>query len=138
MKLTSLRAHLLISALLFAVLALPIGTSAREATDLISEPALEQRMLALSENLRCLVCQNESLAASRAELAEDMRHEIRNLLRAGKSDEEVVDFLVARYGDFVRYRPPFKPATLLLWLGPALLVLLRIVNFLRLTRRGKA
>ncbi len=74
----------------------------------------------LAEDLRCLVCQNESLAGSRAELAEDLRREIRAQMKAGKSDPEVIEYLTTRYGDFVLYRPPFKPVTYLLWLGPFL------------------
>lgn len=126
--------RLLALALLLAAVALPAPASAGEAKDLASEQALERRMLTLAEDLRCLVCQNESLAASRADLAEDMRNEIRNLMRAGQSDEAVVSFLVARYGDFVRYRPPLKPSTWVLWLTPALLLLLGLVIFVRLVR----
>jgi cytochrome c-type biogenesis protein CcmH len=83
--------------------------------------ATERRFNAIASELRCLVCQNETLAGSNAELARDLRREIRELIRAGKSDDEIMDFMVGRYGDFVRYRPPFKASTLLLWLGPALL-----------------
>jgi cytochrome c-type biogenesis protein CcmH len=84
------------------------------------DPAIEQRLVNLADDLRCLVCQNESLAGSHAELAEDLRREIRGQMKAGKSDKEVIAYLTARYGDFVLYRPPFKPATYLLWLGPVL------------------
>ena len=84
------------------------------------DPIIEQRMVNLAEDLRCLVCQNESLAGSHAELAEDLRREIRGQMKAGKSDKEVVEYLTTRYGDFVLYRPPFKPVTYLLWLGPVL------------------
>lgn len=84
------------------------------------DPVIEQRLVKLAEDLRCLVCQNESLAGSHAALAEDLRREIRTLMKAGKSDKEVVDYLTERYGDFVLYRPPFKPVTWLLWLGPVL------------------
>jgi cytochrome c-type biogenesis protein CcmH len=86
------------------------------------DPAVEQRLNRLAEELRCLVCQNESLAGSRAELANDLRREIRDLIKAGKTDREIVDYLVERYGDFVRYRPPVKPTTFLLWFGPFLLL----------------
>ncbi|MDR2452055.1 MAG: cytochrome c-type biogenesis protein CcmH [Candidatus Accumulibacter sp.] len=81
----------------------------------------EKRFNAIAAELRCLVCQNESLAASSADLARDLRREIRDMIRAGKSDAEIMDFMVDRYGDFVRYRPPLKGSTLLLWFGPALL-----------------
>ncbi|MBI1284923.1 MAG: cytochrome c-type biogenesis protein CcmH [Thiobacillus sp.] len=92
-------------------------TEARPAAD---DPVIEQRMVNLAEDLRCLVCQNESLAGSHAELAEDLRREIRAQMKAGKNDKEVIEYLTTRYGDFVLYRPPFKPVTYLLWLGPLL------------------
>lgn len=84
------------------------------------DPVIEQRMVKLAEDLRCLVCQNESLAGSHAELAEDLRREIRAQMKAGKDDKQVIAYLTERYGDFVLYRPPFKPVTWLLWLGPVL------------------
>ncbi len=86
--------------------------------------ALEARLKAMSQELRCLVCQNSTLADSDAPLAEDLRNEIRVQMRAGKSDQEIVDYLVARYGDFVRYRPPVNSNTVLLWFGPFLLLLI--------------
>lgn len=107
-------------------LALGAGASfaraAGEATPVAADPELEVRVQALSANLRCLVCQNESVAESRAPLAIDLRNQVREQLGAGKSEAEVIDFMVARYGDFVLFKPPFKPVTLLLWLGPALLL----------------
>ncbi|MDP2786537.1 MAG: cytochrome c-type biogenesis protein CcmH [Pseudomonadota bacterium] len=93
---------------------------AGEAAPVGEDPVIEQRMVKLSEDLRCLVCQNESLAGSHAELAEDLRKEIRTQMKAGKGDKEVIEYLTTRYGDFVLYRPPFKPLTYLLWLGPLL------------------
>ncbi len=104
-----------------AALALLAGAAtgfAAEAQPLTQDPVVEKRLTRISENLRCLVCQNESLAGSRADLAEDLRREVRNLIVAGKSDKEIIDFLVARYGDYVLYDPPFKASTLLLWVGP--------------------
>ena len=101
-----------------------LGAQAREAVPLADDEAVEQRLVGIAAELRCLVCQNESLAESRAGLAEDLRREIRTLIRQGKSDAEVMDYLVARYGDFVRYRPPLKPTTWLLWGGPLLFVAL--------------
>ena len=101
-----------------SAVAAPLGALGPEAAPMTSEPELEARLLALSEELRCLVCQNESLASSRAELADDLRREVRDLLRQGKSDQAVKDFLVQRYGDFVLYRPELKPLTWLLWFGP--------------------
>ena len=86
----------------------------------IHDPVIEQRLVKLADELRCVVCQNETLANSPAELAVDLRREIRAQMKAGKDDEQVIAYLVERYGDFVLYRPPFKPVTWLLWLGPVL------------------
>lgn len=97
---------------------------AGEAMPLAEDPALEARLKAMSQELRCLVCQNSTLADSSAPLAEDLRKEIRAQMRAGKSDKEVVNYLVARYGDFVRYRPPVNISTALLWFGPFLLLII--------------
>ncbi len=87
------------------------------------DPQIEQRMKALTEQLRCLVCQNETLADSRADLAEDLRKQIREQMKAGKSDQEIIAFLTARYGDFVLYKPPVKATTYLLWFGPFVLMI---------------
>lgn len=106
--------------LLSLLISLAVSVWAGEATPLAADPAIEKRMLNLAEELRCVVCQNESLAASNAELAQDLRREIREQMVAGMSDKEVLDYLTIRYGDFVLFRPPFKPVTYLLWLGPPL------------------
>ena len=121
-----------------SAVAAPISALGPEAAPMTSEPDLEARLLALSEELRCLVCQNESLASSRAELADDLRREVRDLLREGKSDQAVKDFLVQRYGDFVLYRPELKPLTWLLWFGPFALLLGAVAGlwwYLRQRRR---
>ena len=98
--------------------------------------AVEQRMIKLSEELRCLVCQNQSLADSNSGLAGDLRREIRVMIVDGKKDKEIVDFMVQRYGDFVLYRPPVKSTTVLLWFGPfALLAIGAIALYLQLKRR---
>ena len=97
---------------------------ANDAKPLSEDPVLEARLKAMSHELRCLVCQNQTLADSDAPLAEDLRKEIRTQMREGKSDQEVIDYLVARYGDFVRYRPPVNNSTALLWFGPFLLLLI--------------
>ncbi len=102
-------------------------SAGREALPMAEDPKLEARLVDISQELRCLVCQNESLASSHAELADDLRNEVRELLRTGKSDQEVKDFLVARYGDFVLYRPEVKPLTWVLWFGPFLLLLVAAV-----------
>lgn len=87
------------------------------------DPAIEQRLQKLSQELRCLVCQNETLADSRADLAEDLRDEIREQMKAGKSDKEIIAFLTDRYGQFILYRPQVTPTTYLLWFGPFVLLL---------------
>jgi cytochrome c-type biogenesis protein CcmH len=97
----------------------------------------EQRYKNLIEELRCLVCQNESLVGSQAELAQDLRQEVYALMAQGKSDQEVVDFLVARYGDFVLYNPPVKPSTYLLWYGPFVLAVIALVVLYRTISRRK-
>ncbi len=113
--------RLIFVAALMALFCAPSAWS-REAPINAEDPVVEARMMALASELRCLVCQNQTLAESDAALAEDFRREIRDLIREGKSDPEIIQFLVDRYGNFVRYRPPFSGATILLWLGPLLLV----------------
>ena len=111
---------------------------AREAPSAADDPALENRVMKLTADLRCLVCQNQSLADSHADLAIDLKNEVRSQMRAGKTDAEIRNYMVARYGDFVLYDPPFKASTLLLWAGPfALLVLglLGLAVYLRSRRR---
>ncbi len=88
-----------------------------------ADPALEARVMAISEELRCLVCQNETIAASHADLAIDLRKQIRIKLTQGQSQQQILDFMVERYGDFVLYRPPLKASTVLLWAGPFVLLL---------------
>lgn len=127
----------LLLCLLFA-LAPAFPLQAAEATDLAQDPVVEQRLIAISEELRCLVCQNESLAGSRADLANDLRREIRTLIKDGKTDPEIMDFLVSRYGDFVRYRPPVKPLTWVLWFGPAALLLLAGFGLWRMVRSNRS
>ena len=108
------------TALLLIVLALP--AYAKEAAPAAQDPALEQRVMRLTTELRCLVCQNQSLADSHADLAIDLKNQVRSQMQAGKSDAEIRDYMVARYGDFVLYRPPLKPTTALLWAGPFVLL----------------
>jgi len=109
-----------ITAVLLMVLALP--AYANEAAPAAQDPALEQRVMRLTSELRCLVCQNQSLADSHADLAIDLRNQVRSQMQAGKSDAEIREFMVARYGDFVLYRPPLKSTTALLWAGPFVLL----------------
>jgi cytochrome c-type biogenesis protein CcmH len=111
--------------LIMLLLAIAATTAfAGEAKPLGEDPALEARLKNVSQELRCLVCQNTTLADSSAPLAEDLRREIRVLMREGKSDKEVVEYLVARYGDFVLYRPPVNSSTALLWFGPFLMLII--------------
>ena len=106
--------------LLCAALA-TVAVRAADAPPSVADPALEARMLGIAAELRCLVCQNQTIADSHADLAVDLRNQVRDMLRQGRSDAEIRDYMTARYGDFVLYRPPFKGITLLLWVGPALL-----------------
>jgi cytochrome c-type biogenesis protein CcmH len=108
---------------------------AKDAAPLAVDPALEQRLISISEEMRCLVCQNESLAGSRSDLANDLRREIRTLIQEGKSDDQIRTFMVERYGDFVLYRPPVKPITWLLWIGPFVILVIGIVGLLSYLRR---
>ncbi len=114
-----------------AVPAAAQGTALPAAED----PVLEARMLAIAEELRCLVCQNQTIADSHSGLAEDLRREVRAQLRKGASDDDVRKYMVERYGDFVLYRPPVKSTTLLLWVGPALLLLAAAVGLVWTLRR---
>ena len=132
MKLNFALAHALAA---LALLAASPWTHAAEAQPLAQDPVVEKRLMSISENLRCLVCQNESLAGSRADLAEDLRREVRHLIVAGKSDQEIIDFLVARYGDYVLYDPPFKATTLLLWVGPFVVLAGGLVGLILFLRR---
>jgi cytochrome c-type biogenesis protein CcmH len=113
------------------------GAMAKEAAQLAEDPVVEQRLIAISEEMRCLVCQNESLAGSRSDLANDLRRELRTLIKQGKTDAEIREFMVSRYGDFVLYRPPVKPTTWLLWAGPFGLMILGVgALFVYLRRRN--
>jgi cytochrome c-type biogenesis protein CcmH len=128
-------AFLILALLLSAPLAAP--ALAKEAQPMGSDPAIEARLKSLGSELRCLVCQNQTLADSHADLAKDLRQEIREMMQQGKSDPEIVDYLVHRYGDFVLYRPPFKATTALLWAGPALLVVVGATALVTALRRRR-
>jgi cytochrome c-type biogenesis protein CcmH len=110
----------------------------KQALPNAEDPVIEQRLVKLAEDLRCLVCQNESLAGSHAALAEDLRREIRAQMKAGKDDEQVIAYLTERYGDFVLYRPPFKPETWLLWLGPLVFLGIGGAAWIMTLRRRRA
>jgi cytochrome c-type biogenesis protein CcmH len=117
---------------------LPAYVYAGQAKDLAQDPVVEKRLVHLAQNLRCLVCQNESLAASQADLAKDLRQEVREMIKKGMTDKQITDYLVARYGDFVLYDPPVKKTTLVLWYGPFALLLVGLaVLFYQLRKRRR-
>ena len=107
---------------LLILFALPFFAIAKEAQPVADDPALEKRMMELSRQLRCPVCQNETLADSQADLAADLRRQIKEMMKEGKSDQEIIAFLTERYGDFPFYKPRVKPTTYLLWFGPFVLL----------------
>jgi cytochrome c-type biogenesis protein CcmH len=120
------------------ILLIPCLAAAEEARPLADNPQAEARLKHLAVELRCLVCQNQTLADSNAPLAEDLRREVREMIAKNMSDQEIIDFLVQRYGDFVLYRPPLKATTTLLWLGPFLLLIAGATTLvLALRRRQK-
>lgn len=122
---------LLLSCMVFAVLA-------QEAPSEGDDPAIEKRLHNLSQELRCLVCQNETLADSRADLAVDLRNQIREQMKAGKTDKEIIAYLTQRYGDFVLYSPPVRPTTYLLWFGPFVLLLGGLLFLFRYVKQRRA
>ena len=128
----------LAAALAFTLLGAVSTASAREAPPAADNPALEERTMELAAKLRCLVCQNQTIAESSAGLAVDLKNEIREKFAQGQNESQIVDYLVARYGDFVLYRPPFKAITALLWLGPLLLVLAGVGWLFRTLARRRA
>ncbi len=109
--------------LLMLLSCLSLSSVAKEARPSAADPVLEERVMKLSKELRCLVCQNETLADSRADLADDLRGQIREQMKAGKSDKQIVAYLTDRYGKFILYNPPVDPTTYLLWFGPFVLLL---------------
>lgn len=123
------------------VLFLSLTAQAKVAPNTSADPALEARMMVIAEELRCLVCQNETIAASHADLAVDLKNQIRIKLNEGQSQKQILDFMVDRYGDFVLYRPPLKATTVLLWLGPftllAIAVLMLVLNVRRRRRSAQ-
>jgi len=110
--------------LLMLVLLISPLAIAKEAVPMAMDPVLEKQVNEISSELRCLVCQNQTIADSHAELAIDLKNQVRNMVKSGQTQDEIVDYMVQRYGDFVRYRPAFKATTMMLWLGPFLLVLI--------------
>ena len=132
-----MRFRALIAVFIFATFFGSTATNASSTTEaaIAADPVAEKRLQGLSEELRCLVCQNQTIADSNAELAQDLRREIRGMIGEGKTDKEIIDFMVVRYGDFVLYRPPVKGITLLLWGGPVALMLLGLFALIRYLRQ---
>ncbi len=129
---------ILLSALLCLLLPLSYQLQAKEAVYTTGAPEIHGRVMGVSEELRCLVCQGQSLADSNSDFAKDMRAQIQEMMEGGMSDRQVVDFMVVRYGDYVRYRPPFKASTILLWFGPFILLGVGVaVLYANVLRRGK-
>ncbi len=126
------------AALFLLTATLPSPTQAGEARPLVEDPAIAKRMADLTAKLRCLVCQGQSVAESGSDFSNDIRREVLRLMKAGKSDEEVVDFLVQRYGDFILFDPPVKGITVMLWFGPFVLLVIGVtVLVVVLRRRGR-
>ena len=129
--------HRLLIVLLGLILAGPVF--AKEAPTVAADPVLEKRAMALAEELRCLVCQNQTIADSHAELAVDLKNQIREKLKAGMNEAQIIDYMVARYGDFVLYRPPVKASTLPLWIGPFALLFAAVAGlFYYIVRRRRS
>ncbi len=128
---------LLTAALAAATLAASFQAPAKEAVPTAFDPIAHKRVVEVSEQLRCLVCQNQSIADSNAELAVDLRNQVIEQVKAGKTNQEIVDYMVERYGDFVLYSPPFKLSTAILWLGPVCLLIIGFGSFYINLRRRK-
>ena len=126
-----------LAATLLFTLCIPALSLASLETLNFANPQQETRYKKIIAELRCLVCQNQNLADSNADLAKDLRKKTHAMILANQSDAQIIDFMVARYGDFVRYRPPFKPSTILLWISPALLLVLGLGILWRVTGRSR-
>jgi len=119
-----------------AILSVSTMLQAADVPFEFKSPEQEQRYKELTEQLRCLVCQNQSLADSHADLAQDLRNEVYRMVVQGQSDQEIIDFLVKRYGDFVLFNPPVKTGTVLLWFGPFLILFVAVLIVVRYTRKN--
>ena len=127
------RAMFLTGLLTLGLMGTPVRAS--EAAEAVADPVLEKQVMALSAELRCLVCQNQTIADSHADLAVDLRNQVRDMLRRGDSPEQIKAYMTDRYGDFVLYRPPVKNTTALLWYGPAALLALGVAALVLIIRR---
>jgi cytochrome c-type biogenesis protein CcmH len=122
-------------ALAFWLALAPAASFAKEALPASADPVLEARVMRIASELRCLVCQNQTIADSNAPLAEDLRRQVREMIARGESDRQIIDFMTQRYGDFVLYRPPLKGSTAALWFGPFALMLGGLTIFVIVLRR---
>ena len=122
--------------LLFVSMGINVAVAGVEVNEFNSKED-ELQFKVLINELRCLVCQNQNLADSNAELAQDLRKEVYQMIQKGQSNEEIIEFMVSRYGDFVLYRPPFKPVTLILWLGPFIILILAVIFLIIFIRKKK-
>ncbi len=120
---------------IWSLLLVSVSAHAVIETRSFTDPALEERYTVLINELRCLVCQNNNLADSNAELARDLREHVYSMLISGATDTEIINYMVERYGDFVLFRPPFKPTTAALWIGPFILLVLGVVGLVVIIRK---
>ncbi len=125
-------------ALIASLIMVAVHAWAGEARPMAQDPELEKRVEAVSAELRCLVCQNQTIADSHAELAIDLKNQVREMLRSGKTNDDVVNYMVDRYGDFVRYKPAVKPTTYFLWFGPGILVVVGLIILMVTLRNRQA
>lgn len=124
----------ILAAVLWVLLCISPIAWAKEAVPTAADPVGQKRAVELEANLRCLVCQNQTIADSNAELAQDLRRQVREQIAAGRTDGEIITYMVQRYGDFVLYKPPVKATTILLWFGPLLLLALGVFALWRHVR----
>ncbi len=127
--------QLFMATMLLGLVSFVLPLHAKEAAPMISDPEIASRMAAMTLKLRCLVCQGQSVADSHSDFSNDIRREIQKLMSAGKTDAEVIDFLVQRYGDFILYEPPVKGVTMMLWFGPFILLIVAVIVLITVLKR---
>lgn len=132
-----MKIKLIILLLSFVISVNTASVLAKEAQPLAANPEMEKLVNDISGELRCLVCQNQTIADSHAALAIDLKNQVRQMVASGKTQDEIVDYMVQRYGDFVRYRPPMKPTTYLLWVGPFILLIVGVALLISNLRKRK-
>ncbi len=131
------KSKLIVVLLSFVVSVNVSSVLAKEAKPMAADPEMEKRVNDIAAELRCLVCQNQTIADSHAELAIDLKNQVRQMVASGKTQNQIVDYMVQRYGDFVRYRPPMKPTTYLLWVGPFILLIVGVLLLINNLRKRK-